>query len=272
MNFNIDKHRISNKEVKYIASPNHRGKFKKGLPDSIVIHFTAGASFASSVQSLCDPVSKASAHVVIGRKGEVSQLIPFDTIAWHAGKSELNGRSGYNHYSIGIELDNAGLLQKQGEKFTSWFGRSYHESEVVKAKHRNESATKYWHAFTEMQINCCIELCKALLVTYNIKEIVGHEEISPGRKIDPGPAFPLDKVRRLLLEPFRRDENDDDHDGNGVVLAAKLNVRDKPAASGKQVNQLQKGLEVEILEEKEGWYKVRYKTEGWVFAKYIGKT
>jgi N-acetylmuramoyl-L-alanine amidase len=120
---NIDKksHRLTGTGTSFKASPNHGGALGNALPDTIVVHFTAGASLDSSVTSLCDPKSKASAHVVVGRDGKVVQLVPFDTIAWHAGASSLGNRTGLNKFSVGIEIDNAGrLTQTASGDFLTW--------------------------------------------------------------------------------------------------------------------------------------------------------
>src|SRR5690606_16389776 len=101
-------------------------------------HYTAGSDAKSSAKYLAQADVKASAHLVIGRNGEIYQLVPFDTIAWHAGISSYQGRSGYNNFSIGIELDNAGPLEKTGADYVSWFGKKYMESERVLKTHRNE--------------------------------------------------------------------------------------------------------------------------------------
>ena len=83
----------------------------------IVLHYTAGTSAESSALFLTRPDVSASAHVVIGREGEVFQLVPFNIEAWHAGKSWYAGRGGLNRYSIGIELDNLGKLRFSGGLF-----------------------------------------------------------------------------------------------------------------------------------------------------------
>src|SRR5687767_14248650 len=144
--------------IGFQPSKNIGPKFAAGLPDTIIIHYTAGSSATSSIATLCDPNSKASAHLVIGRDGTITQLVPFDTIAWHAGKSQFGGRIGFNQYSIGIEIDNAGLLEKRGDKYYSWFNRAYPEDEVVTAVHRNQSLAQYWHAYTEVQLTATYEV------------------------------------------------------------------------------------------------------------------
>ena len=268
----ITNHILTGNAIDFKQSPNHSGKFKSGLPDTIVIHYTAGSSRASSVNTLVNPASKASAHLVVGRDGKITQLIPFNTIAWHAGKSAYDGRVGFNQYSIGIEIDNAGLLTKSGDKYLAWFGKDYPESEVIKAIHRNESTARYWHRYTEWQIETCRQICELLIEKYNIKSILGHEEISPKRKIDPGPAFPLDKFREKIFESDRS-ENTEEPDIKlqiGEVTASSLNIRSGPDVENEKIAPaLSKGTKLTILDAKDGWYKVRTEVEGWVFAKHV---
>ena len=125
----IENHKL--KDCGWQESPNHSGKFAASGPDSIIIHFTAGSSAESTVRTLCNPRYKASAHLVVGHDGSVTQLVPFDTIAWHAGRSSYGGRDGFNQFSIGIEIDNAGRLTRSGNGYAAWFGRIYDPDEVV---------------------------------------------------------------------------------------------------------------------------------------------
>ena len=182
-------------QITFIESQNQGGSFKPGALDTIVIHYTAENSVQSAVKVLCDPQHEASAHLVIGRDNSITQLVPFDTIAWHAGRSSYGDRVGFNQYSIGIEIDNAGQLTKHEDVYTSWFGQEYDEKEVFQGIHRNQSEPTHWHRYTEDQIQIVEDMCVLLAKEYNIRLILGHEEVSPGRKIDPGPAFPLDEMR-----------------------------------------------------------------------------
>lgn len=269
---NIINHLLNGDNIEFKESPNFSGKFKTNLPDTIVIHYTAGRSHQSSVTTLSTPSSKASAHLVIGRDEKITQLIPFDTIAWHAGQSSFEGRVGFNQYSIGIEIDNAGLLIKAGDKYLSWFGKEYPESEVIQAIHRNESVERNWHRYTEWQIEKCQEICELLIAKYNIKAILGHEEISPKRKIDPGPAFPLDKFREKIFESDRSENTVEPivQDKIGEVTASSLNIRFSPDVESEKVAPaLNQGTKLKILESHDGWYKVRTEIEGWVFAKHV---
>jgi len=182
-----------------VKSPNVGGFFQTGLPDTIVLHYTAGPSAQSAIKTLTSPSESVSAHIVVDRKGKITQLVPFNRIAWHAGRSRFRNRTGLNTYSIGIEIVNAGRLKKQDSDFISWFGKKYPIEEVVEATHKNEQKPSYWHRFTLDQLNSVYKLCLLLADNYSIRYIVGHDEIAPGRKIDPGPAFPLEEIRNQVL-------------------------------------------------------------------------
>lgn len=170
---------------------------------------------------------------MVARDGAVTQLVPFDTVAWHAGKSSYGGRDGLNNYSIGIEIDNAGLLTKTEGGYQAWFGKDYPASEVIQAVHRNEKTLRYWHAYTAEQIEAVKNLCRLIMEHYPIKLILGHEEISPGRKVDLGPAFPLDKLRDKLLSAGRDSDEPAEKalPETGIVSVDNLNIRTAPNAS-----------------------------------------
>ena len=259
---------LTGDSVVQMDCPKNKEKFKAGNLDTIVIHYTAGGSAESSAKYLTGDVS-ASAHLVIGRQGEVFQLVPFDTIAWHAGESAYGNRKWLNQYSIGIELANAGPLNKVGSEYQAWFGTKYQANDALFATHRNETSPRYWHIYTEQQIKVCREICEILIQTYGIKLIVGHEEIAPKRKQDPGPAFPLDKFRDNLLTHNRSDEPDIINKP-GEILVDNLNIREGAGIEHTKVAQpLMKGKKVKVLEEQNGWYKVETTIEGWVNKGYI---
>ena len=252
----------------YKAAKNKK-KFDAGYPDSIVIHYTSGNDAASSALYLARDEVQASAHLVIGRDGSLYQLLPFDTIGWHAGISSYAGRDSWNNYSIGIELDNAGNLTKTGHQYVAWFGGKYSGDDVMAAVHRNELTPRYWHVYTQIQIAMCEMICRTLIEKYAISQIVGHEEISPTRKIDPGPAFPLDKFREKLLFHNRK-EAELHIPEKGVVSIQKLNIRSGAGINHPLVAQpLTAGQAVNITDFVNGWYKVQTQIEGWVHASYI---
>lgn len=260
--------------IKMIATKND-APFAPNYPDTVIIHYTAGSSAKSSAEWLQNPAVKASAHIVIGKKGEIYQLVSFEKIAWHAGESSYGGRIGYNKFSIGIELDNPGFLLQAGNEFVASFGTKYPANEVIQAVHRNETAPRFWHIYTEAQIQACEEVCMALMKKYpNINQILGHEEIAPGRKQDPGPAFPLDKFRNKVLYANRQDDVDEAKPvfNKGKVITEKLNIREGAGVEFQKVAlPLPLNKEVQVLGERNGWYHVKVEVDGWVNKAYISK-
>ena len=185
------------------------------------MHYTAGRSAASSINWLTNADAKASAHLVIGRDGSITQLVPFNRIAWHAGTSRWEGLTGMNSHSIGIELDNAGILTRQGGKWKAWFGGEYVDEDVVEAVHKHESQMRGWHGYTEDQIGSTLEVGRLLVKHYKLKDVIGHDDIAPGRKQDPGPAFPIESFRAAVLG--RRET-----DSELYRTIAHLNIRSGP--------------------------------------------
>jgi N-acetylmuramoyl-L-alanine amidase len=233
----------------------------------LVFHFTAGDGAQNAVDWLCNPKAKASAHIVLGRDGSLTQLVDFNVKAWHAGVSSWSGLTGMNQYSIGIEMDNAGRLTKVGSKFRSWFQKDYPADEVVYAKHKFESEPAYWHAYTAIQIERALELAQVLVSTYGLKDIIGHDDIAPGRKSDPGPAFPLQNIRSKV---FGRMADVDLWE----VTTDGLNIRKGPGVEFDLVSApLSQGTKVSVLECNGKWSCVCVEgvpdAEGWVASRFI---
>lgn len=166
------------------------------VPENLIIHYSMSGTVAGTVAHLTNPKSQVSAHVVIGRDGkEVWQLAKFNQRAWHAGQSEWKGKKSRNYYDIGIEFVNWGPveLDKDGNTFRSKWGQEVPADQVEQATHKNESEARYWQKYTPEQLAKGAEIARAILTTYpTIEDVIGHDDISPGRKIDPGPLFPWD--------------------------------------------------------------------------------
>ncbi|WP_028573876.1 N-acetylmuramoyl-L-alanine amidase [Desulfonatronovibrio hydrogenovorans] len=270
----ISRHKLGRDHAAHETITKTSGRFTQGLPDTIVIHYTAGSTLESALSTFKDPDVRASAHVVVDKDGSLTQLVPFDHIAWHAGQSAFRDRTGLNRFSIGIELVNAGRLEKNGSAWSSWFGRNYPQEQVVQAVHRNEKEPTYWERFTPEQIDAVFNLCSLLKKAYNIKHILGHEEISPGRKIDPGPAFPLDKLRDRLLHADRSDQDEQRirKPARGMVRASALNIRTGPSAKTMTIaHPLSKNTELDILDQQDGWLQVKVQITGWVSGRFVEK-
>ena len=205
--FTIDnRHRLKweNRLVQRVMSPYTNGAFDNS-PSVTVMHFTYGASAASSAEWFRNPNNryKSSAHVVIGRDGEVIQCVDLDTGSNHAGQSSWRGRSGLNRWAFGIELANWGYLQRRGDGWTSYNGKII--PDAVEAVHRNGNpdGSRHpigWEPYSEAQIEAAIGIVQALVETYGAQEIVGHDDVSPTRKWDPGPAFDILEFRRRVAD------------------------------------------------------------------------
>lgn len=164
-------------------------------PDMIILHYTAGGNAMSSAHYMARADTDVSAHVVIARDGGIIQLLPFDAIAWHAGRSEYAGRTDLNRYSIGIEMDNAGELHRRQGHFYSWFNKEYMPDEVYTDCQNGRA--RYWHRYTDVQLQIVFAICCLIIKVYSIHYLLGHSEIT-NRKLDPGPAFPLEIFRRQV--------------------------------------------------------------------------
>lgn len=191
-------------------SPNRGGVFEKNALKFLVLHYTAGRSADSAAHWLCNPDAKASAHLIIGKDGKIIQLVPFNTIAWHAGKSQwaepVQGGTaaqiydGLNRYSIGIELDNPGRLVRQGDQWRSLsLGTSYPLAEGIELTHKHESKPAGWHLYPAAQLEAAFAVAHLLVQTYGLLDVLGHDDIAKNRKSDPGPAFPMDSFRSKLF-------------------------------------------------------------------------
>lgn len=195
----------------------------------ILLHFDAASNSTSAVNWLTQKSSGVSADLHITRAGRVTQMAEFNQITWHAGKSEWKGFTNLNRYAIGIEQENRGMVKGV---YQDW---------------------------TEVQINKCIEVCRALVAAYpSITEILGHEEVAPGRKDDPGPKFPMDRVR---LEVF------------GIVTkstTSDLNLRSGPGTNFGVVKVLARGTRVHLLSTSGNWSNVEAEgLKGWVSNQYL---
>lgn len=271
----IKKHRLylkDNEPAVYKASPNYRGNIRSH--DFIVLHYTAGTSAQSSIAWLTSKRAKASAHLVIARDGNITQLVPFNKCAWHAGNSEWGNRVGLNKYSIGIEMDNAGKLTQQGEKWKSWSGHTINKDDVIMATHKNESTPTGWHTYTQAQIEAALMVSETLAAHYpSIKDIIGHDDIAPIRKIDPGPAFPMDSFASRVIGRSA-DEDDIMH------VTTNLNIRSGPGTENEKITKkpLPKGTRVLVNYNYGNWRFVSVidiiegdnDLEGWVHGRYLG--
>lgn len=200
MHFEVRDHRlwIDGKPARFVESPNVGGRIE---PTGVLYHDTADRLKPDDTVSwFRTPASKVSAHLVVGRDGSVVQMVPFDRAAWHAGKSSWNGRSGCNGFMIGIEVDNPGKLTVRGEHAYAWFGEAFPLADcVVTDSSSRTHGAGAWLPYTDAQIAVVEGISRALAAAYpTIAGGAGHYEVSPGRKVDPGPHFPMARMRAAL--------------------------------------------------------------------------
>jgi len=169
--------------ARFIASPNCDERPEGSTIELLVIHNISlppgefgGPGIVELFTNRLDPGAhpyyheiagrKVSAHFLIRRDGELIQFVPCGRRAWHAGESNWRGRSRCNDFSIGIELEGTDAVP-----------------------------------FENAQYERLAELARALARTYPGVASVGHADIAPGRKTDPGPCFDWDRYRELLKHP-----------------------------------------------------------------------
>jgi N-acetylmuramoyl-L-alanine amidase len=163
-------------------------------PRYIIVHYTAGNQISSTINWFAhDKRSNSSAHIVIGEDGRVVQFVPFNDFAWHAG-AKWNGLTNMNWYSIGIELVNVGFLRS---------GFPVPQERQLSAVHPNEKIARVWETYPQAQIDALIEVGRLLTKTYPyIHDVLGHSDVDPKNRLDPGPAFPMGVVREAIFLPF----------------------------------------------------------------------
>lgn len=197
--YTVEGHRLlaNGIAVPFRGSPNIGGRVTAHR--LLVHHYTSGA-FDGAVSWLCDPAAKASAHLVVGEAGEIIQLIPFDRVAWHAGRSSWRDVEGsVNGVSIGIEIANYGDLSGSPGHWRTETGRAISDDRVLVARHKAGGTARPWHTYPAAQIAAVIAISRALHAAYRFEELVGHEDVAPGRKVDPGPAYPMEMVRAQVM-------------------------------------------------------------------------
>jgi N-acetylmuramoyl-L-alanine amidase len=148
-------------------SPNH-GERKGRVPDSIVLHYTGTPTFEIALQALCDPATEVSAHYLVREDGHIFQLVPEERRAWHAGRSYWAGERDMNSASIGIEIANSG----------------------------HDGGTP---PYPPVQIEAVAALCRDIAERWKIspQRILGHSDLSPDRKADPGEYFPWAALAKM---------------------------------------------------------------------------
>lgn len=258
----IEDHKLTG--APFVATANMGGPLD---PQFLVVHYTVIRSMSATVATFKSPARRCSAHLIIDETGDLTQMVPFDRQAWHAGPSAWAGRSGCNQFTIGIELVNPGPLVRKGSAVVdtndvAWTG------DVVEARHKNgRAAWKLWAAYTRPQLETLEQVASELVARYGLKDVLGHDDIAPARKTDPGPAFPLDAFRNTLFG--RADDGDE-----AFETTTELNIRKGPAVAFDTVmgSPLARGTRVQFVDQSGLWWHVLVPdrlVEGWVHSRFL---
>lgn len=148
------------------SSPNFGERRNGARPSLIVLHYTAMESCDAAFARLCDPAAEVSAHWLISETGKVYALVPEEMRAWHAGAGFWAGHTDVNSHSIGIELANTGA-----------------------------------QPFSEPQMTALEDVLRKAMVRWGIRPqgVIGHSDMAPARKNDPGPRFDWQRLARQRL-------------------------------------------------------------------------
>jgi N-acetylmuramoyl-L-alanine amidase len=193
----LENHRLVGDNVRYDFDEG----FKRMTPEIVVIHYAVTENVNATASAL-RASDYLSCHVTVDKYGAVIQQVPFNLVAYHAGKSKYQSRESCNGFAVGIEISNPGPLIKQPDgSLKTVYGRTW-TGPAEEATHKSGLAPKswtHWAGYSQSELGLCLEICGLLRDAYGIKDIVGHDDISPGRKFDPGPAFPIKWLRDSCL-------------------------------------------------------------------------
>lgn len=164
------------------APLHYEDRANGATPSIILMHYTGMETMQAARDRLTDPASKVSAHYLVDTDGTVYDLVPEDKRAWHAGLSFWHGETDINSHSIGIEIVNLG-----------------HDLGYT--------------PFPSAQMQAVAELAKGIQARHEIKHVLGHSDVAPERKKDPGELFPWEWLA-----------------GQGVGLWPRPNAQDQQLA------------------------------------------
>ena len=193
--------------IEQAPSPNFNDR--KTKVDMLVLHYTGMESGEAALERMCDAAAEVSAHYMVWEDGKVSQLVDEDKRAWHAGVGSWQGDTDLNSCSVGIEIVNGG--------------------------HNVPLADGSLPPYPDAQIEAVIELSKAIIGRHKIPQarIVGHSDIAPARKEDPGEHFPWLKLAEAGIGLWPKPPPN----GKGVTLLLEKGLG--PDDEGQHVRYLQ---------------------------------
>jgi len=173
-----------------------RGSYAHGYPVGAIVHFTAGRRSGLKA-GLEEQVRNGFTYFVIDKDGNIGQNFSLDSWGYHAGKSTYPGLGdGVSDKLVGIEIQAAGKVEKSGTSYKTWFGETVPASDVrVITKQTDNQEAGAYHIYTKPQEEALIKLLTWLHENnpevFQYKHVLGHDEVSPKRKNDPGGALSM---------------------------------------------------------------------------------
>lgn len=161
------------------ASPNFGPRRGGRAIDAIVLHYTGMASGPAAEDWLCDPASGVSAHYLVHEDGRTVQMVREGMRAWHAGEGAWRGERDMNSASVGVEIVNAG--------HRDWPAEGDGAGERAKG-----DVLAPLDPFPDAQLAALVRLCRGVMARHGVppERVLGHSDLAPARKRDPGEAFP----------------------------------------------------------------------------------
>ena len=205
-------------------SPNFGPRRDGRIPQFVVLHYTAMASTQAALRALCDPAREVSAHYLIDTDGTTLRLVPEEMRAWHAGRGSWRGLDDINSRSVGIELSNTGFAP-----------------------------------YAARQMDALEALLQGILARWSLppEAVIGHSDMAPERKSDPGPRFDWQRLARQELSVWPNARAAEPNDFNraarafgypdvpdGILLQA-FRLRFRPGVKG-PVDKTDAGLAVDL--------------------------
>ncbi|MEM1077438.1 MAG: N-acetylmuramoyl-L-alanine amidase [Pseudomonadota bacterium] len=273
--------------------PFRQAKWMGGTitPRLVVLHDTASRlGIGQAADYLADNGAEVSVHFVIEQDGSIEQQVPLDRAAWHAGRSHYHGADHCNDFSIGIELVGPGKMEDAGDYVRAWWGQLFPKRNPegepqVFFRETPEHGAGWWMPPSDAQIVAVTLLLERLFEEVpTLKDVRGHWYVSPGRKVDPSPLFPMETIRTLVLgrdaADFEAETSADElwePEGDEMVeidvRSGALNMRRWPSFNPNVIAQIPDGVVVPVIRkgvfDNRHWLRVLYDgQEGWIVARY----
>lgn len=191
--FVVDKSTHKFMGIKYIQDPDMGGPM---IPRGIIIHFTCSYNMDNTVNWF--KTNGVDIHLLVDKHAQVVQMVPFNKKAAHAGESEWGKLEHLNNHFLGIEAINIGPLVYRKGQYYDCYDRVWRGETVSKKMF----GYNFWEPQSAAQVEATVAMCAVLCREYKIDvaNVVGHSEVSPGRKTDPGGTLPMsmDEFRKLV--------------------------------------------------------------------------